>query len=172
MGKFIAKLPVWILFLLLTGLFSSCGIYSFTGASIPSEAKTISVGYFRNRAPSVQPTLSSVFTDRLKEYLSNQSNLPIVDGFADLQFSGAITGYSVAPQSIQSNDQAALNRLTITVQVKYVNRFDDKFSFTQSFSRYRDYDAKLSLSSVESGLIEEITEELVDDIYQRAFVNW
>lgn len=151
---------------------ASCGIYSFTGASIPSEAKTISVGYFRNQAASVQPTLSSVFTDRLKEYLSNQSNLPIVDGFADLQFSGSITGYTVTPQSIQSNDQAALNRLTITVQVKYVNRFDEKFSFSQSFSRYRDYDAQLSLSSVESGLIEEITEELVDDIYQRAFVNW
>ncbi len=151
---------------------ASCGIYSFTGASIPAEAKTISVGYFRNQAASVQPTLSSVFTDRLKEYLSNQSNLPIVDGFADLQFSGSITGYTVTPQSIQSNDQAALNRLTITVQVKYVNRFDEKFSFSQSFSRYRDYDAQLSLSSVESGLIEEITEELVDDIYQRAFVNW
>lgn len=172
MRKSIAKFAIPALFCLLAGLFSSCGIYSFTGASIPAEAKTISVGYFRNRAPSVQPTLSSVFTDRLKEYLSNQSNLPIVDGFADLQFSGTITGYSVTPQSIQSNDQAALNRLTITVQVKYVNRFDDKFSFTQSFSRYRDYDAKLSLSSVESGLIEEITEELVDDIYQRAFVNW
>ena len=162
-----ALLPV-LLFLLP----ASCGIYSFTGASIPSEAKTISVGYFRNQAASVQPTLSSVFTDRLKEYLSNQSNLPIVDGFADLQFSGSITGYTVTPQSIQSNDQAALNRLTITVQVKYVNRFDEKFSFSQSFSRYRDYDAQLSLSSVESGLIEEITEELVDDIYQRAFVNW
>ena len=95
-----------------------------------------------------------------------------MEGFADLQFSGSITGYTVTPQSIQGNDQAALNRLTITVQVKYVNRFDSKFSFTQNFSRYRDYDARLSLSSVESGLIQEITEELVDDIYQRAFVNW
>lgn len=160
------------LLILLLSLLSGCGIYSFTGASIPSEAKTLSVAYFRNRAPSVQPTLSSVFTDRLKEYLVNQSNLSLVDGFADLQFSGNIVGYSVAPVSIQSNDQAAMNRLTITVQVKYVNRFNDKQNFTQNFSRYRDYDSKLSLSSVESSLIEEITEELVDDIYQRAFVNW
>lgn len=158
--------------LAMTTLLSSCGIYSFTGASIPAEAKTLSVAYFRNRAPSVQPTLSSVFTDRLKEYLVNQSNLSLVDGFADLQFSGNIVGYSVNPVSIQSNDQAAMNRLTITVQVKYVNRFDNKQNFTQNFSRYRDYDSKLSLSSVESSLIEEITEELVDDIYQRAFVNW
>lgn len=161
-----------LLLFLPLGLLPSCKIYSFTGASIPAEAQTLSVGYFRNRAPSVQPTLSSVFTDRLKEYLVNQSNLSLVDGFADLQFTGTIVGYSVNPVSIQSNDQAAMNRLTITVQVRYVNRFDNKQNFTQNFSRYRDYDSKLSLSSVESGLIEEITEELVDDIYQRAFVNW
>lgn len=153
-------------------ILTSCKVYSLSGASIPAEAKTLSVGYFRNRAPSVQPTLSSVFTDRLKEYLISQSNLTLVDGFADLQFSGEIVGYTIIPVSIQGNDRAAMNRLTITVQVRYKNRFDDKSGFSQNFSRYRDYDANLSLSSVESSLIEEITEELVDDIYQRAFVNW
>lgn len=164
---------VTLIFTLLFSALSGCTIkYSFSGASIPEQARTLSVGYFRNRAPSVQPTLSSTFTDRLKEYLVNNSNLNLIDGFADLQFTGEITGYSVNPTSIQSDDKAAMNRLTITVQVRYVNRFDAKSNFSQSFSRYRDYDANLSLSSVESGLIEEITEELVDDIYQRAFVNW
>lgn len=164
---------VTLIFALLLSALSGCTIkYSFSGASIPEQARTLSVGYFRNRAPSVQPTLSSTFTDRLKEYLVNNSNLNLIDGFADLQFNGEITGYSVTPTSIQSDDKAAMNRLTITVQVRYVNRFDSKSNFNQSFSRYRDYDATLSLSSVESGLIEEITEELVDDIYQRAFVNW
>ena len=164
---------VTLIFALLFSALSGCTIkYSFSGASIPEQARTLSVGYFRNRAPSVQPTLSSTFTDRLKEYLVNNSNLSLIDGFADLQFNGEITGYSVNPTSIQSDDKAAMNRLTITVQVRYVNRFDAKSNFNQSFSRYRDYDATLSLSSVESGLIEEITEELVDDIYQRAFVNW
>ncbi len=160
-----------VLFVCLATL-AGCKVYSLSGASIPPEAKTMGIGYFRNRAPSVQPTLSSVFTDRLKDYLISQSNLSLVDGFADLQFSGEITGYAINPVSIQSNDQAAMNRLTITVQVRYVNRFDAKTNFTQSFSRYRDYDSNLSLASVESGLIEEIVEELVDDIYQRAFVNW
>ncbi|MDE5574352.1 MAG: hypothetical protein K2I87_01400, partial [Bacteroidales bacterium] len=70
------------------------------------------------------------------------------------------------------NRQAAMNRLTITVQVRYVNRFDAKTNFSQNFSRYRDYDSRLSLASVEASLIEEIVDELVDDIYQRAFVNW
>ena len=111
---------VTLILALLFSALSGCTIkYSFSGASIPEQARTLSVGYFRNRAPSVQPTLSSTFTDRLKEYLVNNSNLNLIDGFADLQFTGEITGYSVNPTSIQSDDKAAMNRLTITVQVRY-----------------------------------------------------
>lgn len=160
-----------VLFACLLAL-TACKVYSLSGASIPAQAKTMSVGYFRNRATSVQPTLSSTFTDKLKDYLITQSNLSLTDGFADLQFSGEITGYTISPVSIQSNDRAAMNRLTVTVQVRYVNRFESKTNFEQSFSRYRDYDANLSLSSVEASLIEEIVGELADDVYKRAFVNW
>ncbi len=162
-----------ICFILLTYLFlTSCGIYSFTGASIPAEAKTISIAYFNNKAPTVQPTLSSVFTDKLKDYFTSQSTLNLIDGAADMEFSGAIVNYNVAPAALQSNDQASLDRLTITVQVKFVNKIEPKFNFSQNFSRYKDYDARLSLMSVESGLIDEIVAELVEDIYQKAFVNW
>jgi anaerobic selenocysteine-containing dehydrogenase len=56
-----------IIFVILTGLFhiSGCGVYSFTGASIPAEAKTISIQYFPNNASMVEPTLSQAFTDAL-----------------------------------------------------------------------------------------------------------
>jgi hypothetical protein len=153
-------------------LLCGCGVYSFTGASIPPGAKTLSIDYFNNKAPTVQPTLSSVFTDKLKDYFTSQSNLDLVDGEADMELSGFIVNYNVAPASLQSNDQASLDRLTITVQVKFVNKIEPKFNFSQNFSRYKDYDAKVSLMSVESGLIEEISTELVEDIYQKAFVNW
>ena len=158
--------------IVLYSLLTSCGIYSFTGASIPPGTKTLSIGYFNNKAQTVQPTLSSVFTDKLKDYFTSQSNLDLVDGEADVEISGQIVNYNVAPASIQSNDQVALDRLTITVQVKCVNKLEPKFNFSQNFSRYKDYDARVSLMSVESGLIEEISAELVEDIYQKAFVNW
>ncbi|MEG1499368.1 MAG: LptE family protein [Bacteroidales bacterium] len=167
----------WINLLLIGfcfALFStSCGVYSFTGASIPTQAKTMYVAYFKNRAPTVQPLLSSTFSTKLQEYLVSQSNLSSVQGTADLEFAGEIIGYNIVPTSIQGNDKAALNRLTITVQVRYINRFDKKFSFNQSFSRYQDFNANINLTpSVEQGLIDDITTQLVEDIYQRAFVNW
>lgn len=152
--------------------FTACGIYSFTGASIPAGTKTISIDFFKNRAPSVQPNLSQVFTENLKSYFVSQSNLSLVDGYANVELSGDITGYSVTPAAIQGNDKAALNRLTITVQVRFVNRINEKLSFNQSFSRFRDYDAQLNLMAVEGDLINEISAELVQDIYQKAFVNW
>jgi hypothetical protein len=168
MGLMTKTIFTLFLYLFLT----SCGIYSFTGASIPPGAKTISISYFNNKAPTVQPTLSSVFTDKLKDYFTSQSSLNLIDGTADMEFSGAIVNYSVAPAALQSNDQSAVDRLTITVQVKFVNKLEPKFNFSQNFSRYKDYNARLSLMSVESGLIDEIVAELVEDIYQKAFVNW
>ncbi|MEG2336801.1 MAG: LptE family protein [Bacteroidales bacterium] len=160
--------------LLLLGFLSlsSCGIYSFTGASIPAGTKTISIGFFKNKAPSVQPTISQLLTDNMKSYFVAQSNLNLVEGIADVEITGDIIGYSVNPSAIQGNDKAALNRLSVTIQVRFVNRINEKLSFSQSFSRFRDYDAKLNLMAVESELIDQICKELVEDVYQKAFVNW
>ena len=66
-----------ILTILLSISLTSCGIYSFTGASIPTEAKTISVDYFSNKAATVQPSLSQVFTERLKDMFLEQTNLSL-----------------------------------------------------------------------------------------------
>ena len=159
--------------LAVTACFSACGIYSFTGASIPPEAKTINIGYFKNKAPTVQPTLSTVFSDKLQEYFVSQSNLTqVYSGVADITVTGEISQYNIAPIALQSSDVAAKNRLTIGVRVRYVSRFDPKSNFEQTFTRYEDWDSQINLNEVEDGLIETIATQLVEDIYQRAFVNW
>ena len=150
----------------------ACGVYSFTGASIPPGANTFSVDFFPNHAPMVQPTLSQVFTDALKDKFSRQTNLKLENGLGDLHFEGSITGYSVQPQAIGADDRAAQNRLTITVRVKFVNEFEPENDFEQNFSRYYDYPSNRSLAEVESEAIDIITEALVEDIFNRAVVNW
>ncbi len=150
----------------------SCGIYSFTGASIPAGASTFSVDYFPNFAPLVQPTLSQIFTDALKDKFSQQTSLRLNNSLGDLHFEGSITGYSVQPQSIGANDQAAQNRLTISVRVKFINEFEPENDFEQTFSRFYDYNSQRSLSEVEAEAIEIITEALVEDIFNKAVVNW
>lgn len=151
----------------------SCRVkYSFTGASIPPDVKTVSIQFFKNNAPLANPTLSQSFTEALKDIFNSQTNLGLVSGGGDLNFEGAITGYSTSPVAIQGNDAAALNRLTITVNVKFTNLKDEKQNFEQSFSRFSDYSSSQNLSAVESNLIRDINSQLVQDIFNRAVSNW
>jgi hypothetical protein len=158
--------------ILLSIFLTSCGIYSFTGASIPSEAKTVSVQYFNNKAATVQPTLSQVFTERLKDMFLEQTNLTLSENEGDLSFSGHISKYQIKPMAIKANETAGQNRLTIAVKVTYNNSFDAENNFEKTFSRYRDYDSSQNISDIESTLIEEITNELAEDVFNKAFVNW
>ena len=158
--------------ILLSVLGVSCGVYSFTGASIPIEAKTISVQYISNKAAIVQPSLSQVITDGLIDTFNSQTNLEITENEGDLSFSGHITKYQIKPMAIKANETASQNRLTITIKIKYNNIFDDKENFETSFSRYRDYASSDNIVDVEDVLIEEISKELIEDVFNKAFVNW
>jgi len=161
-----------ILTILLSISLTSCGIYSFTGASVPAEAKTISVNYFNNKAATVQPSLSQVFTERLKDMFLEQTNLSLSENEGDLSFSGYISKYQIKPMAIKANETAGKNRLIIAVKVTYNNSLDAENNFEHTFSRYRDYDSTQNISDIENTLIEEITNELVEDVFNKAFVNW
>ena len=151
---------------------TSCGIYSFTGASIPSEAKTVSVAYFTTTATNSPSSLNQTITEGLKDLFLSQTNLDLTELEGDLSFSGQITKYQLSPMAIQANETAGQNRLTIDINVKYTNSFDDKQNFESTFSRYRDFSSSQNLADVEIVLIEEITKELLEDVFNKAFVNW
>jgi len=146
--------------------------YSFTGASISPNVKTVAIPYFQNNAPLVVPTLSRTLTDALRDYFTSQTNLNEVDRNGDLLVEGNITNYVVQPVAIQGNETAAMNRLTITVSVKFTNKTDEKQNWETSFSRYLDYSSSVSLSSAQDGLIKGISDQLVQDIFNKAVVNW
>lgn len=153
-------------------LLSSCGIYSFSGASIPAEAKTVSVQYFPNNAQLVNPLLSNTLTNALNDIFVNQTTLQSVAQNGDLALEGEITGYSTSPIAITGNQTAAMNRLTVTVNVRFTNKYDESKSFEQSFSQYQDYPSGQDLSSVQDVLVEEIVNNLCEDIFNKAVVNW
>lgn len=155
-------------------LFVSCGTvkYSFSGASIPPEAKTVSVQYIANNASIINPQLSQELTDAIKDKFQSQTSLKLINGVGDLDFEGEITGYNVKPVAIQGGDVAAKNRLTITIRMKYANPIDPKYEFEKSFSRYEDYDSNQDLRSVEDEITEKIIEQLVEDVFNESVVNW
>lgn len=153
-------------------LHSGCGFYSHTGASIPLDAKTFSVAYIVNTASLVAPSLSQTLTEKLKTKIINESQLKITTGEADLAFSGKIIDYKTAPVGVQSNSTNAVNRLTVTAEITYENRKDEKKNFTQTFTSFVDYSADKNLSSIETDLINQTTDMMVQDIFNKAFVNW
>lgn len=166
------KSRIFLCLVLLLALVSCSGGYSFTGASIPPEAKTISIKQFPNFASTVNPQLSQKLYDELQQMFSSQTSLVVNSSDGDLQISGEITDYSTRASSIGSNDNVATNRLTITIKVSFSNRFEPKSDFEQSFSRFKDYNASLDLSAVEASLVGEIVTELCEDIFNKSVVNW
>lgn len=153
---------------------ASCSVtYSFSGASVDyTKSKTVSVGYFNNMAAMVAPILSPTFTNELKSKLASQTRLQVVPEDGDLSFTGEITGYSSDPVAISGEEYAMMNRLTITVRVKFVNKAEPQFNFEKSFSNYEDYNTNVLLSQAEGTLIPQIVEKLVDDIFNEALSNW
>ncbi|HNT93331.1 MAG: LptE family protein [Bacteroidales bacterium] len=164
-----------VLPLLLLIAVSGCGVkikYSFTGASIPLEASTISVETFQNRASMVVPGLNQTVTDALIDMCRAQTNLDIATTGGDLSFEGEITDYKTQPLTVSGDEQAAMNRFSISVRVIYTNSFNSELSFDQTFTRYQDYNSTLLFEDVAPGLTDEIIKMLTEDIFNRAFVNW
>ena len=143
-----------------------------TGASISPDVKTFTIKYFPKTAPLGPSTLGQVFTEALREKFLSQTSLAPVETDGDLQFEGTIVGYTTQPLAIQPDETAAQNRLTISVAVKFINRKDEKQNFETTFSRYADYSSSQNLTSVEDELIRQINVQLVDDIFNKAVINW
>lgn len=153
-------------------LLVSCkGGYSFTGGNV-GDAKTINVGYFDNNAQIVNPEMSQIVTEAIKDIFVQQTSLSLVSGPADMLVNGNIVEYSLKPQAARGPSEVAQMRFTISVQVQFENVLEPKNNFDQRFNRYRDYDADLNFSDIEGELAEEIIKELREDILNRAIANW
>ncbi len=167
------------LFLLIAAVLCGCGVYSFTGASISPNVKTISIQYFYNDAGNGPPSLQQTFTEKIRDYYQQNTSLEFVEDNGDLQIEGLITNYNVAPIQITASgnqniaDGASAQRLTIGVTVTYVNVKDETFDFqNKNFSFYADDQSNANLTAIEDGLIEEITDQIIVDIFNATVANW
>ena len=157
---------------LLIILINSCGVYSLSGASIPENAKTIKIHYIKNNADLIQPSLSNLLTETLINKCQAETDLTITNQSSDLLFSGEISKYEVEPISIQNNELAAQNRLTISLKINYINHLESSLNFEKTFTDYVDFDSNSILSEIEEDLNILIVNNLVEDIFNTAFMNW
>ena len=168
-------------FIFLLGVISlqACNVYSFTGASLGPEIETISIQNFFNDSGGGPPNMSQLFSEKIKDYYQQNTNLSLVDNNGDLLVEGSISRYEftpVAPRSSGSDelgDVASLMRLNITVNATYINTSDDEFNFdNRSFSFFADFDAEQDPASVEDQLIDEILDQIIFDIFNASVANW
>ena len=164
----------FILFASMLLTINGCKVYSFTGASLPADVKTVTVEQLRNSANNAPALLNQTITDALKTKLITEARLSQVTYDGDVVFKGAITGYSYTPTAPTAQVQSGVNRLTITVQISYENKKYPKDSWKQPeiFSRYADAPGSANLSDVQDALVNDIVKQLMDDIFNKAFVKW
>lgn len=156
--------------LLLAGCIPS---FRFNGSAINYDVyKTINVSEFPIRAALVYPPLQQTFENELLNYISRNTKLQEIDGPADIELSGEITGYSLSPQAVGTDAYATETRLTITVRVKYVDNKNPANNTDQTFSAYRQFSSSLMLTDVQDDLCDQISKELVTLIYNATLGNW
>ncbi len=156
-------------FLLLCLVLGSCKL-SLSGGNY-GETKSISIAFFPNNAALVQPTLSQSFTEDLRNFFQTQSPLALISKGGDLHIEGAITDYRVSPVGV-SNQAASSNRLTIIVNVKFTNSKDSTKDFDTSFSRFVDFPSTQNIASIEQELVSQVNQQLIQDIFNKALINW
>ncbi len=169
-----------IFYFLLSITISSCGIYSFTGASISPDVKTISFQNFYNNSPLGPSNMSVLFTEMIKDYFERNTSLTLVDEDGDLEIDGTIEDFSLSPVAPTAdggrNSQyfTGLTRLTVRVNATYLNNTDDQFNYeNKSFSFYKDFNQNTEeLSSNEQEFLEEIFDQIILDIFNASVANW
>ena len=155
----------------------ACGIYSFTGSSIPIGVETFQVDYFQNTAggkpgSTIEPGLDRDFTIALQDLIVNQTSLNLVNDAGDIIYSGEIVEYSVTPMAATAEIKAAQNRLSMSVMVSYENMLNEEDNIEKRFSFYYDFPGNLQVYDIKDSALEEIFERITQDIFNETLAKW
>ena len=167
----------FLLTIIISLLIISCGIYSFTGSSIPAGVETFQVDYFENTAggrpgSTIEPGLDRDFTIALQDLIVNQTSLNLVNQGGDIIYSGEIIDFSVTPMAATAEIKAAQNRLTMAVMVSYENILNEEDNIEKRFSFYYDFPGNLQVYDIKDAALEEIFERIIQDIFNETLAKW
>ncbi len=151
---------------------SGCWLYSFSGTSIQPDVKTICIEPVENKAMKVNPSLANSLFEAMCDKYKKLTKLEQVEDGGDLYVLATIESYQVSAAAVTADEVAALNRLTVTVKVKFVNEKHPEDNFEKSFAAYEDYNSENALDAVEGTLCDTIIDKIVEDIFNATVANW
>ena len=161
--------------ILLLAACSGCGLYSFTGTTISPDIKSISIQSFENSSGEGPANLTQIVTNSFTDYYRRNTNLAVMQSEGDLQLEGQIVSFTYTPAAIQREGQqdiAGLNRLTLTVQVRFMNTKQPEKDFDRAFTISQDFPATLDITQLSNVQIEQLTERLVTDVFNKTVADW
>ncbi len=158
--------------LLAIAAFSLNGCYSFRGISIAPEVESYYVAQFRNNAVNAPPTLEVRLTEDLKEKIRTESRLILNETDPDIEFRGTVVDFRVTSEAPQPGETTAINRLTIVTAIEYLDNTAEEKDWKQNFSFFFDFPSTTDLASVQDEAITAISQQMMEDIFNKAFTDW
>ncbi|MGL4631086.1 MAG: LPS assembly lipoprotein LptE [Leadbetterella sp.] len=162
----------FLLIVCFVAFLQGCKIYSFTGTNLSPDLKTFSIANFTMATAGGPPNMAFTFNEKLKEYYQRNTSLKFKSSDGDLFLDGSFVNYELTPVSATAGDKAAVNRLTITVEVRFQNKKDENANFEKEFSFFQDFPQDQSLSQVEPNLVPKILDQLVLNIFNSTAATW
>ena len=155
-------------------LLAGCSVqYSLNGASIDyTKIKTVSITDFQNLAPTVYPPLAQRFTEDLKDRFQRQTRLRDIPTNGDLSIEGEIVGYDLSAEAVQENAFAAKTRLTLRINVRFTNKVNEEENFERVFTSFGTFDSSQMFVDVQDQLCEELTKDIINQIFNATVENW
>jgi hypothetical protein len=163
------------LWILLLALVINAGCYTLNVISVDPEIETFFVRNFENIAPNAPPTIAIDFTERLKDKIRSETRLRLVNQTPHVELGGKVVEYRVVPIAPRPGEESvALNRLEMTVSVYYKNSVKEKSGWAaeKRFNHFAEFSSTADLFSIQDELIRQISNQLLDDIFNAAFNDW
>lgn len=153
-------------------IFTLSGCYSFKSSVISGDIETFYVGRFQNQASNAPAAIEQTFSEALKTKIARESRLNFSEEQPDIEFTGSISTYIVTSVAPQAGERTAFNRLEVSIQVEYTNTLDEELSWKNNFRHFQDFASDQNLLDVQDDLITAIFDQILEDIFNKAFANW
>lgn len=170
------KLVTYTLLISSLLLFSSCwpSRISFVDGSMPEEWKAFHLNVIDNKAANTPLSFPLELAESIRSGVQNNTRLQLSksEENAEVIIDGTINSYSITPVALQEGDNASKNRLTVSVDFVFQITAPEAKEMTLNASRFVDYDASTDLGVVESTLLQEVSDQLVQDVINKLLSNW
>lgn len=148
---------------------------SFRDGSVPPEWKRFVVHTFDNKASNAPISYSSELTELVKDAIQNRVGLTLVSDESDgpqIIVTGSVDSYNITPLSLQDNTAEVKNRLTIRANFEIFISEPEEDVMKLSSARFVDFDASQDVGSIQNQLLEEISDQIVQDVLNKLLSNW